>query len=347
MAKLKDYYAILGIRKDASEQEIKAAYRKLAKEYHPDVNKDYEELFKEINEAYSVLSDKEKREEYDNLLINPDENKIRNFTEYIQEFINSIFNGEREQKPKKGEDIRLKLFLSIEEAYLGTSKEIEYEKWIPCPECNAKGYIGEPDKVKCEACEGTGKRVSGIFSFPRPCSVCRGKGYIIKNTCSTCLGRKRIAKKSKLIVQIPPQTNDGDVLKVVGKGHAGFGNKEPGDLYLRVFIQDHEIYKKVGNDIHVELPISYADAVLGANIKFKWIDGKDLDVFIQPGAECGSQKVLPGLGFHNGNLIFHIKIQIPKQLSKKQQKLIEELRKLEHEEDSKSIIGIVKNILQR
>ncbi|HEK25600.1 MAG TPA: molecular chaperone DnaJ, partial [Hydrogenobaculum sp.] len=111
--------------------------------------------------------------------------------------------------------------------------------------------------------------------------------------------------------------------------------------------QDHSVYKKVGNDIHVELPISYADAVLGANIKFRWIDGKDIDVFIQPGAECGSQKVLPGLGFQNGNLIFHIKIQIPKQLSKKQQKLIEELRKLEHEEDNKSIFSIVKNMLQK
>lgn len=332
MAKLKDYYAILGIRREATEVEIKSAYRQLAKEYHPDVNKDYEDFFKEINEAYSVLSDKEKRKEYDSLLINPDESKIKNFTEYIQEFINSIFNGEKEQKPKKGEDIRLKLMLSIEEAYLGCTKEIEYEKWIACPDCEGRGYTStEPDKIKCEACEGTGKRVSGIFSFPRPCSVCKGRGYIIKNVCSTCLGRKRIAKKTKLIIHVPPQTNDEDILKVPNKGHSGFGKKEPGDLYLRVSILPHQIYKKIGNDIYIELPISYATAVLGGNVKFKWLDGKDLDIFIQPGAECGSQKVIPGIGFKGGNAVFNIKIQIPKDISKKQRKLLEELKKTEEE----------------
>ncbi len=342
MAKLKDYYAILEVSKDATQEQIKAAYRQLAKEYHPDINRDYEDFFKEINEAYNVLNDKERRKEYDSLLINPDESKIRNFTEYIQEFINSIFNGDKDQKPRKGEDIRIKLLLSIEEAYLGASKEIEYEKWVPCPDCNAKGYAGaEPDKVKCEACDGTGKRVSGIFSFPRPCSVCKGRGYIIKNLCSTCLGRKRIAKKSKLRIEVPPFTNDDDILKVPGKGHYGFGNKEPGDLYLRVSIAPHEVYKKVGNDIYVELSISYPTAVLGGNIKFRWIDGKDMDIFIQPGAECNSQKVMPGLGFNGGNAIFNLKIQIPKSLSKRQQKLIEELKKLE-EENQDSIFSIVK-----
>ncbi len=346
MAKLKDYYAILGVEKNATEAQIKLTYRQLAKEYHPDVNKDYEDFFKEINEAYSVLSDKDRRKEYDNLLINPDESKIKNFTEYIQEFINSIFSGEKEQKPKKGDDIRLKLFLNLKEAYFSTSKEVEYEKWIPCPDCNAKGYIGEPDKVKCEACEGTGKRISGIFSFPRPCSVCRGKGYIIKNVCSTCLGRKRIAKKSKIIVEIPSKTDEGDTLKVIGKGHAGMGNREPGDLYFRVFITDYDIYKKVGNDIHADLSITYPTAVLGGNVKVKWLDDSYMDVFIQPGAECGSQKVIPGLGFNGGNLIFHLKIQIPKNLSKKERKLIEELQKLGYGEES-SILNLVKSILPK
>lgn len=355
---LKNYYEILGVQKSASKEEIKAAYRKLVKEYHPDLNKDVDEnILKEINEAYHVLSDDQKRKEYDELLRNPQESKIKDFMEYINEFIESILKGEREEKPRKGEDIKLKINLTLEEAYFGTQKEIEYEKWVLCPTCNATGTIGELKKVKCDLCGGTGKRVSGIFSFPRPCSVCKGKGYIVLNPCPDCLGRKRVTQKVRLKVSIPPFTDENDTLVVEGKGHTGFKGREPGDLYLRVNLLPHNIFRKNGLDLYSDLYISYPKAVLGGTEKFEALDKEILDIFIQPGTEINSQKVIPKKGYKNskgqeGNLILNIKLKIPKDISQKQRKILEELAKLENdtsilkEESKNPITNIISKFIK-
>jgi molecular chaperone DnaJ len=297
---LKDYYQILGVDRNTSKEDIKKAYRRLAKEWHPDVNPDpkAEEKFKEINEAYYVLSDEEKRQQYDQLLKSGDEKGYRDFMEYIQEFLESIWQGmRRAPKPKRGQDIRLRLELSLEEAYLGTEKLIEYERWIDCPQCGAKGYVGELVKEPCPACEGTGRRVSGIFSFPRPCSVCKGRGYIVKNPCPVCVGRGRVAKHSTVKVSIPPGTDEGEVLKVIGMGHQGERGGEPGDLYLRISLKLHPTFKKVGKDLHTEKLISFPLAVLGGTTKIKTLNGEELEIFVQPGTECGSTKTIPRMGF--------------------------------------------------
>jgi len=331
---IKNYYQILGVERSASKEEIKRAYRRLAKEWHPDVNPDPQasERFREINEAYHILSDEQKREEYDRILQSGDEKRYRDFMEYIQDFLESIWQGMRKApKPKRGQDIRLKLELSLEESALGCEKEIEYDRWVDCPDCEGKGYRGQMERVTCHACGGTGRRVSGIFNFPRPCSVCKGRGYIIKNLCPTCSGRGRVAKRSKVRVSIPPGTDEGEVLKVSGFGHTGERGGEPGDLYLRIGIKPHEVFKKVGKDLYMEKFISFPMAVLGGTTRIRWLDGREIEVFVQPGTECGSTKTLPSYGFPvgggAGNLIITFRIEVPKNLSSALRGLLEKLAK--------------------
>ncbi|ADC88994.1 heat shock protein DnaJ domain protein [Thermocrinis albus DSM 14484] len=332
---VKNYYEILGVSKSATKDEIKRAYRRLAKEWHPDVNPDprAEEQFKLINEAYHVLSDDEKRAQYDRILESGDERKYRDFMEYIQEFLQEVWKGiRRKPGPRKGEDIRLRLELSLEEAAFGCEKSIEYERWVDCPQCEGKGYLGESiEKETCHACEGTGRRVSGIFDFPRPCSVCRGRGYLIKNSCSLCAGRGRVARLSTVKVSIPPGTDEGDVLKVKGFGHTGERGGEPGDLYLRVVLKPHPVFRKIGKDLHREVFISFPLAVLGGVVKVKTLSGEELEVFLQPGVECGSTKTIPGMGFPSsgsaGNLVLTFRIEVPKDPSGKIKKLLMKLAK--------------------
>lgn len=348
---IKDYYSILGVEKSATKEEIKKAYRRLAKEWHPDVNPDpkAKERFQEINEAYYVLSNDEKRREYDRILNSGDEKSYRDFMEYIQDFLESVWQGmRRTPKPKRGQDIRLKIELSLEEAALGGEKEIEYERWIDCLECGGKGYMGNMEKVICHACEGTGKRISGIFNFPRPCSVCKGRGYIIKNLCPACGGRGRVAKKSRVKITIPPGTDEGDILKVAGFGHTGERGGEPGDLYLRVVLKSHEVFKKVGKDLYMEKFISFPMAVLGGSIKVKGLDGEYIEVFVQPGTECGSTKTIPGKGFPSsnapGNLIITFRIHVPKDVNSTVKNLLEKLAKELKDEGVEVKDGFVEKI---
>ncbi|MCX8163837.1 MAG: DnaJ domain-containing protein [Aquificaceae bacterium] len=349
---VKDYYRILQVERSASKEEIKKAYRRLAKEWHPDVNPSpsAKERFREINEAYHILSDEEKRREYDQILHSGDEKKYRDFMEYIQDFLEGIWQGvRRPPKPKRGQDIRLKIELTLEEAGFGTEKEIEYERWTDCPDCQGMGYIGEVEKVTCHACEGTGRRVSGIFNFPRPCSLCKGRGYIIKNQCPTCGGRGRVARKNRVKVSIPPGTDEGDVLKVSGFGHKGERGGEAGDLYLRVSLKPHEVFKKVGKDLHLEKFISFPMAVLGGTLKVKGLDGKDVEVFLQPGTECGSTKTLLGMGYPSstgaGNLIITFRIQVPKDISGSLRSLLGKLAKELKDEGIQTNEGIVSKLI--
>ena len=331
---IKDYYHILGVSRNATKEEIKKAYRRLAKEWHPDINPEPQakERFREINEAYHILSDEQKRQEYDRILQSGDEKRYRDFMEYIQDFLESIWQGmRRAPKPKRGQDIRLKLELTLEEAGFGAEKEIEYERWIDCPDCEGKGYRGEMERITCQACEGTGRSVSGIFNFPRPCSVCKGRGYIIKNLCPTCGGRGRVAKRSKVRVSIPPGTDEGEVLKVSGLGHTGERGGEPGDLYLRVSLKPHDVFRKVGKDLYMEKLISFPMAVLGGTFKVKGLDGEEIEVFVQPGTECGSTKTILGKGFPTqggaGNLIISFRIEVPKNVSGNLRSLLEKMAK--------------------
>ncbi|MCS7263040.1 MAG: DnaJ domain-containing protein [Aquificaceae bacterium] len=348
---IKDYYRILQVERTATKEEIKKAYRRLAREWHPDVNPDpsAKERFREINEAYHILSDDARRQEYDRILQSGDEKKYRDFMEYIQEFLEGIWQGmRRAPKPRRGQDIRLRVELTLEEAAFGTEKEVEYERWIDCPHCRGLGHVGEPEKVVCHACGGTGRRVSGIFNFPRPCSLCKGRGYLIKNLCPTCGGRGRVAKKSKVKVSIPPGTDEGEVLKVAGFGHTGERGGEAGDLYLRVSLKPHHVFRKVGRDLHVEHFISFPMAVLGGTLKIKGLGGEEIEVFLQPGTECGSTKTLPGKGFPSsvgaGNLVVTFRIQVPKEVSSRLRGLLEKLAKELGDEGVEVRAGLVEKL---
>ncbi|NPB07673.1 MAG: J domain-containing protein [Aquificae bacterium] len=355
---VKDYYRILGVSREATKEEIKKAYRRLVKIYHPDVNPSPEahEKFKEINEAYHVLIDDERRSEYDEILSRNDVRKFRDFLEYIQEFVESIVKGERGKKrrPRKGQDIRMKLSLTLEEAAFGCEKEITYDRWRDCPDCGGVGVKGEAQTVVCPSCNGEGRKVSGIFSFPRPCSVCKGKGFIIKNPCPTCYGRGRVSVKHTIKVRIPPATEEGEVLKVLEKGHMGYFGGKSGDLYLKVELKEHPLFRKVGKDLHAELLISYPVAVLGGTVRVKTLEGKEEEVFIQPGTECGSTKVLKGLGFPGpsgrGDMVLHVRISVPKNPSGREKKLLRKLAEVMGEEgvyEEDSIVNRFKGFFKR
>ncbi len=334
---MKDYYRILGVGKDASAEEIKKAYRRLARKYHPDRNPDpsAQELFKEINEAYHVLSDAVKRREYDRLLRTGDEKGVRDFVEYIQRFIDNLMR-ERSRKPKRGQDIRLRLSLTLEEAAFGTEKEIEYERWVDCPQCGGKGVVGRADTAECHACGGKGRRVSGIFSFPRPCSVCGGRGYILRNPCPTCYGRGRAATATRIRVTVPAGTDEGDVLKVPGKGHTGLNGGRSGDLYLRVVLREHPLFRKVGKDLHLEKSVSYPLAVLGGVTKIPTLEGGEVEVQVPPGTACGSTETIPGAGFPTtdgrGDLIVTFRVDVPANVSPRQRRLLLQLAETMGEE---------------
>ncbi len=330
---MKDYYKILGVSREASLEDIKRAYRRLAKEFHPDVNPGAKEKFKEINEAYFVLSNEERRKEYDKTFFGKDERP--NFQEYIRGFVEALFKGEERFRRK---DLRLKLYLTLEEAGFGCEKQIEYQKWVSCPECGGVGYKEDAQKVVCPACNGKGKRKSGIFDFLRPCSACRGKGFIVKNPCTLCGGRGRVSKRVRIKITIPPFTDEGDLFKVVGMGHEERGKS--GDLYLKVFLKEHPNFKKVGKDLYTTVRVPFPKAVLGGKIKVKTLEG-EVEVEIPKGMECGYTETLVGYGYPtpkgDSKLIITFQIDVPKELTKTQRKLIEKLQE-ELERPSKGII---------
>jgi len=324
---MKDYYRILGVEPGAGIEEIKKAYRKLARKYHPDRNPDpsAHEVFREINEAYHVLSDPERRLEYDRILKSGDEKGFRDLAEYIQKLIDNLLK-ERGRKPRRGQDIRLKLSLTLEEAAFGTEKEVAYERWVDCPRCEGRGAVGKVETSVCHSCSGKGRKTGGIFSLPKSCSVCEGKGYILRNPCPTCHGKGRATVTSRIKLTVPPGTDEGDIFKVSGKGHAGLNGGVNGDLYLRVVLKKHPIFRKVGRDLHLEKTISYPLAVLGGVVKIPTLGSGEKEIFLEPGTGCGTTKRVPGEGFPSekgrGDLIVTFKVEIPKNVSEKQRKLL-------------------------
>jgi len=324
---MKDYYRILGVKREASPEEIKKAYRRLARKYHPDRNPDpaAHEIFREVNEAYYILSDAQRRREYDRLLRSGDEKGFRDFLEYIHDLVDNLIR-ERKRKPRRGQDIRLKLMLTLEEAAFGAEKEISYERWADCPQCEGRGVVGIPDTVECHRCGGKGRKVSGIFGFPRPCPSCQGRGYLLRNPCPLCHGSGRAAVTSRIKVSIPEGTDEGDVFRIPGKGNAGLNGGPDGDLYLRVYLREHRLFRKVGKDLHMEKEISYPLAVLGGFVRVPTLEGEEIEVPVQPGTEGGTVKTVPGRGFPaeggRGDLVITFRIKVPKRVNSRQRKLL-------------------------
>lgn len=358
----KDYYDILGISKNASKEEIKKAYKKLAKQYHPDLNKDKEanEKFKDINEAYSVLSDDTKRSNYDRFgtsgeQFSQDFSGFNNenfgndfFSDIFENFFGGGMNGfgNKRKKRNKGKDLIYEMEMSLEEAAKGFEKEIRINKYCTCEECNGTG-AEKGEMETCSTCQGTGsvsKRFStpfGIIQQSTNCPECRGQGKTAKKDCAACKGLGKIKKIKKIKITVPPGVDNRTKLRIPNEGEPGEPGSRPGDLYIITYITPHKIFERKGDDIWLEINIPFATAVLGGEISIPTLDQK-IELKIPEGTQSHSifkikNKGIPNLnGYGNGDLLVKVKIITPKKITKKQKQLLKEF---ENESNEKYKIG--------
>ena len=355
----KDLYEILGVSKDASDSEIKKAFRRRARELHPDVNKaaDAEDQFKELNEAYDVLSDPNKRAQYDRFGTIPGAagGGYGGGSGYVDfdalfgggfggmgDIFSSFFGGQGGQggRParKEGRDMGVGLRITLEEVARGVEKEIVYDRLAPCPDCKGTG-LGENGKVvTCPECGGKGRVVSvqrtflGDMQTATTCKKCNGTGSSIENPCPECEGQGRVPDRQRVTVKVPAGIRDGQQLRVGGFGEAGIQGAQAGDLIVTCRVQPHEFFERDGDDLHGRANISFIQAILGAEIE---IDGimPDEKVQVRIPAGCQNEQVVRVKGFGmprlksdiRGSMYVHVNVVIPEKITKKQRELLEQL----------------------
>lgn len=360
MAEKRDYYEVMGVPKNATEAEIKQAYRKLAKKYHPDLNpgdKEAEAKFKEVNEAYEVLSDKDKRARYDQFGQagvdpnfgagaaggNPFTGGVN-----IDDIFNSVFDGfdfggfgfgggrrANPNTPRRGSDSETTVNISFEEAAKGCKKTVSYEKVDSCPDCHGTGAKNGTQPKTCPQCGGSGQvRVSqrtpfGVVQTARTCDRCGGAGKVIDDPCRTCGGSGRVKREKTIEISIPAGIDNEQVLNVSGRGNAGANGGPSGDLHVYVSVRPHPIFERRGNDIWCEMPITFTQAALGADVIVPTIDGK-VEYQVHAGTQPGDvfklkSKGIPKLsGRGRGDQYVRMTIEVPKNLSQKQKDLLTE-----------------------
>jgi molecular chaperone DnaJ len=344
MAK-RDYYKILDVARDASEADIKKAYRRLAMKMHPDRNpgdKASEEQFKEAKEAYEVLSDAQKRAIYDQhghegldaqrgaggAGVNPGEA----FGDIFGDVFGDIFGGQRRggrSQVFRGADLRFELDLDLSQAVFGATIEIDVPKLSECETCHGSGAAKGSNPIQCETCHGAGTvRVSqGFFQLQQTCPRCRGSGKIVKNPCDTCLGQGRVRRTKKLSVKIPPGVDNGDRIRLSGEGEAGRNGGPAGDLYVEVQVRPHEIFEREGEHLSCEVPVSFVTAALGGTVLVPTLDGQ---VSLKIPAETQSGKVFrlrdkgvkPVRGGARGDLFCKVMVETPVKLSGDQKEML-------------------------
>jgi molecular chaperone DnaJ len=350
MAK-RDYYEVLGVSRDADEEDIKKAYRKLAVKFHPDKNpedKAAEEKFKEVGEAYEALSDPQKRAAYDqhgHAAFDPRMRAGRGggfhdpFEIFREAFggtgtiFDDLFGGGRVDPtgPQRGADLRYDLELTFEEAARGCDKEISVTKLDQCEMCRGTGRTGESKVKTCATCGGRGQVVTarGIFSIAQTCPRCEGAGRIIENPCRQCRGTGRFERASKIKLKIPAGVNTGARLRSSGNGEAGMRGGSPGDLYVVLHVKAHEIFERDGDDLICEVPISFVQAALGAEIEVPTLDGK-APIRIPGGTQNGTVFRLKGKGVKNvqgygwGDLHVRVTVEVPTKLNADQRNRLQE-----------------------
>jgi molecular chaperone DnaJ len=356
---MKDYYKILGVPPDASDEEIRKAYYKLAHKYHPDKGGD-EKKFKEINEAYRILSDKEKRAQYDRygrvfeeapgvgaegpfewFWAKPDfdfEFDFGDLGEMVEEMFGFGTERARKRDLKRGKDIEVGVEISLEDTLSGKKQKIVLEKYIVCSRCHGTG--AEPGtKIKeCFSCRGTGqvqqikKTFFGTFTRTTICPECGGEGYRPEKPCNVCNGEGRIRGEEEIEIFIPPGVDNNQIIKIPGKGDAGRRGGKPGDLYVRVFVKEHPIFERKGDDLYISVPISFSQAALGDEIEIPTLEGKKILLKVPAGTESGKILRISGKGIPHfsaqgrGNLYVKLIIKTPKKLTKKQRELLEKLK---------------------
>lgn len=368
MAVKRDYYEILRINKNASLEEVKQAYRKLALQFHPDrvppeKKKEAEETFKEISEAYAVLSDSGKRSLYDQYGhagidqryaredifrgadFGPVEDILKDFfgfgTTVSEDIFSDLFGfgGRRRRGPRPGADLEYSLTITLEEAAQGTEKTIDYYHTETCPTCRGSGAKPGTGKKTCPQCKGKGQVSSafgGFFSFAQTCPRCYGSGEIIDVPCSECQGRGKVKKSSKINVKIPPGVDTGTSLRIRGKGEAGELGGQSGDLYVVIHLAKHPIFMRQGDDLYCEMPISFPVACLGGEVVVPTLDGK-VKLKIPPGTPVNKIFRLSGKGIPSlhsrghGDEYIRVTIQVPTKLKEREKELLRELARLSGE----------------
>lgn len=350
MADKRDYYEVLGLSKGATDDEIKKAYRRLAKQYHPDMNpgdKVAENKFKEVNEAYDVLGDPDKKAKYDqygHAAFDPSSGfggggfgggfGFDGFD--ISDIFSNIFGGgssRRQNGPVRGEDIRYRLTLSFEEAVFGCKKEISYQRVQKCPECSGSGAAKGTSAKTCPDCQGRGqvkvqqRTPFGVMQSTTTCSKCRGTGKIIETPCKNCRGSGFVKASKKLEVSIPAGIDDGQGVVLRGEGCDGRNGGTAGDLVITVNVRPHAFFEREGSDIYCDIPVTYADMTLGAKITVPTIDGTET-IDIPEGTQTGTTFTLKGKGVKivntqkRGNMYVTAVIETPKGLDRKQKELL-------------------------
>lgn len=372
MAK-RDYYEILEVSKTANEQEIKTAYRKLAVKYHPDKNPDdphAEEKFKECAEAYSVLSDAQKRAAYDRFGHSAagagaggqgfgfDPNGFSNIEDIFDLFgFGDMFGGQRgggrgRSNVQRGADLRYDLEISLEDAAAGKEEKLRIPRLETCGECEGKGAEKGSSAETCITCQGSGQTryQQGFFSVMRTCPNCAGKGQIIKNPCKKCRGAGRVEKEKTLEVKIPAGVETGSRLRVTGEGESGVNGGPAGDLFVVIHVAEHEIFERQGANLYSAVPVTFSQAALGAEISVKTLDGEE-NLKIPAGTQTGTvfrikSQGMPVLGGRGkGDLFVAATLITPKTLTKDQRKLFEQLAEIEDVEfQDQSFMDKVRNI---
>ncbi|MCL2633790.1 MAG: molecular chaperone DnaJ [Oscillospiraceae bacterium] len=363
MADKRDFYDVLGVSKGASDDEIKKAYHRLAKQYHPDLNPDdpvAEEKFKELNEANQILSDPEKKKLYDSYGhagVDPSYGGGSGFGGFsgsyggftggfesggidLGDIFDSLFGGggrtSNPSAPRQGADIAVSLSIAFMEACKGINQELEIPRQDPCDTCNGSGAKPGTVPKTCSECNGSGKirfqqrSLFGTVQSTKPCTTCSGKGKIIDQPCSGCSGQGRVSRKRKLTVTVPAGIDDGQILSVRGEGHIGVNGGGRGDLNVRISVRRDPLFERNGFDIHCELPVTYSQAALGAEVEVPTIDGS-VKFVVPEGTQPDTVFRLKGKGVQRlkregrGDELVKVVIEIPQKLNKQQKELLKQV----------------------
>lgn len=363
----KDYYGTLEIDRNATDADIKKAYRKLALKYHPDRNpgdKSAEEKFKEINEAYACLSDSKKRSNYNQFGTAEGAEAgfgfggFEDFTSSFGDIFGNVFGdifgdftGRRRTRPTKGQDLRYDLEINLKSAVFGTEEKIKIPRWESCYSCHGTGSQPGKDPVVCQTCRGTGqtKLQQGFFTISRTCGSCGGEGKIITDPCKKCRGQGRVRNERTVSLKIPAGVDTGIRLKVSGEGELGSQGGPPGDLYVVIHVEPHPFFKRKDNDLICEVPISFVQAALGSEVEVPTIDGS-AHIKIPAGTPSGKVfhlrgKGVPKLGgYGKGDQFISVFVDVPKKLTARQKELLREFAEISGDDVSKGFMEKIKDM---